>query len=296
MEYNKLPLSVLEQYLGSPERNRNNEIEWQCPICAEEGNDNSRDNLKYNTQKGVLYCFANPQHSKEILKRIYKDIGANRKNKEEFIDPQLGCLLLELFNKYRTNLLKLDKFKKEEFSNMLYEKRGITFDTAEDVGLGFCFGTWNWAIPSFKYSSSDDLPVVTGFEFRPFDFSKDVTKSSEFKSCLSMINAYGRETEILVIVEGYLDGYSLFQYLRECNQEQFYHIVTPSNGAQSLLKQISVINFDKYKKWYLFLDNDDVGNDVAAQVLDKYPFFEQMKLNCGCKDFNEHYLKCILNV
>ena len=32
---------------------------------------------------------------------------------------------------------------------------------------------------------------------------------------------------------------------------------------------------------------------VASQILEKYPFFNRIKLTCGCKDFNEHYMKCI---
>ncbi|MBR2526530.1 toprim domain-containing protein [bacterium] len=71
----------------------------------------------------------------------------------------------------------------------------------------------------------------------------------------------------------------------------YYHIVTPSNGVTSLLKHISKIDFDKYKKFYLFLDNDEPGNNATEKIIEKYPIFEKFTLNSDCKDFNEHYIK-----
>ena len=56
---------------------------------------------------------------------------------------------------------------------------------------------------------------------------------------------------------------------------------------------LSEIDYSRYKKFYLFIDNDDVSNNIKLQILEKYPQFEPINMNCGCKDFNEHYLKCI---
>ena len=56
------------------------------------------------------------------------------------------------------------------------------------------------------------------------------------------------------------------------------------------------INFDKYKTCYLYIDNDNAGNDIAAKLLELYPFMKRVNMTCGCKDFNEHYLKCIKNI
>ena len=110
---------------------------------------------------------------------------------------------------------------------------------------------------------------------------------------LAMINSYKPTTEALAVVEGYFDGYALYQYLQEKRQLEYYHIVTPSNGVQSLLKYISQADFTKYKKFFLYLDNDEEGNKVASKIIEKYPVFKRVKMICGCKDFNEHYLKCI---
>ena len=93
--------------------------------------------------------------------------------------------------------------------------------------------------------------------------------------------------------QGYFDGYTLWQYLDEKGQADYYHIVTPSNGVNSLFKFMSQIDFNKYKKFYLFIDNDDAGNAAVEKIMQKYPMFERIILPCGCKDFNEHYIKCL---
>lgn len=53
------------------------------------------------------------------------------------------------------------------------------------------------------------------------------------------------------------------------------------------------IDFSCYKKFYLYIDNDEAGNSMAGKILEQYPMFERIITKCGCKDFNEHYMKCI---
>ena len=64
----ELTLENLIEHLGEPVRQRGAEYEWQCPFCQ----DWHEDNLKFNENKGVLYCFANPEHSKTIIREICK--------------------------------------------------------------------------------------------------------------------------------------------------------------------------------------------------------------------------------
>ena len=144
-----------------------------------------------------------------------------------------------------------------------------------------------------KYTfTSHQIPC--GFEYRPLDLSKKgIRREKDCPTCLAQINEYTETTKILAVVEGYFDGYALFQYLTEIGQIHLYHIVTPSNGINGLLKQIDSVDFDKYKRFELFIDNDEPAQRVANQILEKYPFFNRVELTCGCKDFNEHYMKCI---
>ena len=204
-------------------------------------------------------------------------------------DPEQQKEMLQYMNKCNNDLL--NSF---DLLNKLEAVRGIHKNTVSDCGIGFdkirnCF-----VIPSFEYSITDSY--IIGHEYRPADFSKKILRSTGTPLNMCMINSYTPLTEVLAIVEGYMDGYALYQYLKELNQIQYYHIVTPCNGVGSLIKQISIINFDKYKTCYLYIDNDNAGNDIAAKLLELYPFMKRVNMTCGCKDFNEHYLKCIKNI
>ena len=49
----EITLDLLIKYLGAPERKRGAEYVWQCPYCL----DSHKDNLTFNAQKGIVYCF-----------------------------------------------------------------------------------------------------------------------------------------------------------------------------------------------------------------------------------------------
>lgn len=175
----------------------------------------------------------------------------------------------------------------------LRQKRGLTAVTVKAVKIGIDEYKKCWVIPTFQYST-ERSNIILGFEYRPLNLGKDGLKREKgTPTGLAMINSYKPTTEALVIVEGYFDGYALYQHLYKKRQLKYYHIVTPSNGVQSLLKHISQVDFAKYKKFFLYLDNDEEGNKVAAKIIDRYPMFQRILTHCGCKDFNEHYLKCI---
>lgn len=65
-QINKLTLALLTAVLGEPEKQSGDEYLWQCPLCKDTG----RDNLKFNAEKGVLWCFADESHAPQILKEI----------------------------------------------------------------------------------------------------------------------------------------------------------------------------------------------------------------------------------
>ena len=291
-----LTLDLIIEYLGQPIRKRGNEYEWQCPICK----DSRKDNLKFNPSKGVLYCFADESHARTILSGImknHKDLyskdkkaGLNRfvavnKPEENKITPEIQEKFLQYMLECNASLLNDSKVL--EF---LRKKRGITKETVSNTGMGIDKGKRHWTIPTFRYGTGE----IIGFEYRPPDLSKKgLCREKGTPTGLAEINCYTPQTEILVIVEGYFDGYALLQHLTETNQIAQYHIVTPSNGVQGLLKQMKVINFNKYKHLELFIDNDETSRPIAHKIIEQYPMFHNVELECGCKDFNEHYLKCI---
>lgn len=292
-----LTLDLVIEHLGQPIRKNGSEYEWQCPICKDRG----KDNLKFNSQKGVLYCFADESHARTILRGImrnHKDYLYS-KDKKEYVNRIVEA------EKYQEN--KITPEKQKIFLNYMFEcnasllndskvleflrnRRGITQETVSNTGMGIDKVKRHWTIPTFRYGTGE----LIGFEYRPPDLSKKgLCREKNTPTGLAEINCYTPQTEILVIVEGYFDGYALLQHLTEINQIAQYHIVTPSNGVQGLLRQIKCIDFRKYKRFELFIDNDETSRPIANKIIEQYPMFHNVELKCGCKDFNEHYLKCI---
>lgn len=292
----KLTLDLLVAYLGEPEKQSGYEFMWQCPYCRDTG----RDNLKFKSLNSTLWCYANENHSPQIL----KDIIASNRDKNFSIPTVSNNDKHERYKRFftvqkqvefRVNMKSWNEalLRSSVYLTSIRKKRGISMLTVKKVKLGIDLNKKRWAIPNFQYST-EHSKIILGFEYRPLNLGKEgLTREKGAPTGLCMINAYTPQMEILVIVEGYFDGYALFQYLNEKGVVKHYHIVTPSNGVQSLLKHISLVDFDKYKKYYLYIDNDSAGNAKANEILEKYPMFERVTTTCGCKDFNEHYLKCI---
>lgn len=293
-QINNLKLELLTEVLGEPEKQSGDEYLWQCPLCKDTG----RDNLKFNAVKGILWCFANESHAPQILKEILKKGRINLKPANA--DYNSYDRYMHIFSMQKQIEFKIYMQECNEklltidiLPSILLKKRGLNLSTARDVKLGVDMNKKRWVIPTFQYST-ERANTILGFEYRPFNFSKDgLTREKGTPTGLAMINLYKPTMEVLAVVEGYFDGYALYQHLKEQKQIQYYHIVTPSNGIQSLLKHISQVDFSKYKRFCLYVDNDEEGNKVAEKIMAQYPIFERVTTTCGCKDFNEHYMKCI---
>ena len=293
---NVLTLDILQNYLGEPESQSGDEYIWQCPLCKDTG----RDNLKFNAAKGILWCFADESHAPQLLREILKK-NKNKicfkhfNNDYENTDRYKRFFTIQKQMEFRTYMKECNEALQKSLMRVrfLRQKRGLTAVTVKAVKIGIDEYKKRWVIPTFQYST-ERSNIILGFEYRPLNLGKDGLKREKgTPTGLAMINSYKPTTEALVIVEGYFDGYALYQYLYKKRQLKYYHIVTPSNGVQSLLKHISQVDFAKYKKFFLYLDNDEEGNKVAAKIIDRYPMFQRILTHCGCKDFNEHYLNCI---
>ena len=95
------------------------------------------------------------------------------------------------------------------------------------------------------------------------------------------------------MLEGFWDGYVFWQHLHEQGQNEFYHIITPSNGVGTVIGLLKDFDFSPYKKVILYLDSDEKGIKAMNEAKKLYPFIETVIMDCGCKDFNEHYLRCL---
>lgn len=312
---NDITFDVLISYLGQPERKIGNEYVWQCPYCL----DTHRDNLKYNDNKRLIKCFANDEHATDILREIRRNLNSNKydylikplpimphpKKEETIIETKLSEE--DVNNNLLYMLECMDNLQKQEFAQeQLLSKRGIRKDIANHLGIGIDTNKQCFVFPIFSYSTDIDSAII-GFEYRPIllpnaikekrtteeiEAKKKISRKKGSLSGLAMINHKTNINNNLAIVEGFLDGYALFQYLTEIGQIGNYHIITPSNGIGVLKKQIKMIDFNNYIDVYLYADNDEKSMPIVNQILEEYPQVNHIALNC-CKDFNEHYLKCI---
>ena len=175
--------------------------------------------------------------------------------------------------------------------NYLKQSRGINKNTAL-LKLGIDTTKKCWVIPVYDDTQRDYKLI--GFEYRGLDFTnKKIWKEKGTYSCLSPINKKTCQTEIMIVLEGFWDAYCFYQYLTEKGQAQYYHIFTPSNGVGSVIGRMKTFNFTSYKKVILYLDSDEKGIKAMEKIKKCFPFVETIVMDCGCKDFNEHYIKCI---
>ena len=293
-----IELNTLQEYLGQQGKIQGREVVFACNKCRENGLDSRGDNLKFHLDKKILYCFSNPYHSREILKDIAKIYGYKTNNRHENIIAYDKYAKVLKPSKQAEFQSYMEKCNEELLATVpaleyLEEKRGINKKTVESTFIGVDIIKKRWVIPNFKYNTNGKNEIIN-FEYRNLGFQKDsIRKEKGCPNGLVQINKYTDKTNKLVVLEGPYDSLVFYQYLTEIEKIEDYHIVTTSNGVNSLLNYISDINFTKYEKFNLYIDNDEVSRPIASEIISRYPFFNDIVPNCNCKDFNQHYLECI---
>lgn len=308
-----ITLNDIQEYLGQTGKKEGDEIVFQCGVCALSGQDKSRNNLKWNTKKNVLYCFKDSEHSKIILSEIMKkkheakrmenkEIPAYIKNQEKYLyymelcnSALLGTLTKDWIdavneqdmfedNEYNfyLDLIKTDKAQKAQ--SYLKEQRGINTSTISKTGLGFDFYARKWVIPIFDMSCN-----LIGFEYRLADFkNKKIWREKGTPSCLARVWGNGRKA---IVQEGFLDSMCALQMAK--NKEEL-SIFSTSAGVSALPKVISQLQFNKYDSITLILDTDEPADKVTKEIIEKYPFIKdgrQFLIDSNCKDVNQYMLK-----
>lgn len=316
----ELTLNDIQEYLGQTGKKEGDEIVFQCGVCALSGQDKSKNNLKWNTKKNVLYCFKDSEHSRILLSEIMKkkheakrmenkEIPAYIKNQEKYLyymelcnSALLGTLTKDwvdavneqdMFedNEYNfyLDLIKTDKPQKARA--YLKEQRGINTSTIEQTGLGFDFKARKWVIPIFDMSCN-----LVGFRYRGASFSEKKVWT-EKGTPKTLARFYGADTaKTCFCAEGEFDAIILVQWLLENNQKDFM-VVSPSNGASSLLSVMPQLQLNKFEQIKLIMDNDASGDKATNEIIEKYPmvidardFLKSSNIN----DINDFYLKKVL--
>src|SRR5208283_3367486 len=143
-----------------------------------------------------------------------------------------------------------------------------------------------WVLPIIDANNH----TLIGFEYRKNNFSifydniKCMKEPGSY-SCLSEINP-GFNSKKQIILEGFLDAYLFLQHYGH----EKYHILTPSMGVHSILP---LMDSWYNKNLFLYLDSDKAGIEVMNKCKEKYQDIQIKTLQCGCKDFGDHYLKCL---
>lgn len=313
----ELTLNDITDHLGQPRTKIGTELIWQCPICM----DKSKDNLHYNPNKNVLWCFANEEHSKVILSEIMKkkhegnkmsnvEIPKYVKCQEQYLMYQILCndaLLGNLQkgmldhlndlgmledNEYDFYLDLINSDKPQKAREYLKEQRGINTSTIEQTGLGFDFYARKWVIPIFDMTCN-----LVGFRYRGADF-KQKKVWTEKGTPKTLARFYGADTaKTCYIGEGEWDCLVLVQWLLENNQEDFM-VVSPSNGASSLLSVMPQLQLNKFEQIKLIMDNDNAGDKATEEVLKTYPMVVDGRgflKQSGINDINDFYLRKVVN-
>lgn len=316
----ELTLNNIQEYLGQTGKKEGDEIVFQCGVCALSGQDKSRNNLKWNTKKNVLYCFKDSEHSKIIMSEIMKkkheakrmenkEIPAYIKNQEKYLyymelcnSALLGTLTKDWIDavneqdmfeqgEYNFYLDLINTDKPQKAQSYLKQQRGINTSTIEQTGLGFDFKARKWVIPIFDMSCN-----LVGFRYRGALFSEKKVWT-EKGTPKTLARFYGADTaKTCYCAEGEFDAIILVQWLLENNQKDFM-VVSPSNGASSLLSVMPQLQLNKFEQIKLIMDNDASGDKATNEIIEKYSMIIDARdflKSSNINDINDFYLKKVL--
>ena len=288
-----ITLDEVINILGEPRTKIGGEYVWMCPYCQ----DSHKDNMRFNPEKGLLWCFADPDHSKEIVKEIYA------KRKEENYQSNYVPKKVEIKNvipKWELNKQEYVEYmlitgdilqENKELLDYVYKKRGLTKETIGLVGWGFDDTENCFIIPIFSLKHD----CITDFELREKSVNKKIRRVGG--GCSTIAQVYGcKKAKTLYIVEGMIDGTVLLQWCLEKGQTDFT-IYSCSNGVASLYNCLSEICFADFKEVKLILDNDEEGDRQTQKIIETYPFIidkREFLKNKGVKDICEYYNKYVL--
>ncbi len=292
-------LDELIDYLGMPTKKRRDRYHWQCPGCQ----DKKQDNLVFTPSKGIVKtwcCEYSRELCGELLKirhaknrEFYKPAYVAQREEKIPTEPQKPVVTEDkhLENKEYFEECRDELLNNPSWLSYLEKQRGITKDTAY-LGIGMDKQKKCWVLPVYDIIRGNQW--IIGFEYRGLYFNnKTIWKATGTYSCISPVNTKTEQTEIMIVLEGLWDALCFYQHLLERGQAHFYHIFSPSNGVASVLNCLKSFDFTPYKQVVLYLDSDEKGKKAMEEAKNHFHYIKTIVMDCGCKDFNEHYLKCI---
>lgn len=265
---------------------------FRCPICANEGHDKKGDNLVYNADKKIVKCFANEYHSLDVLALINEKCPTKREpvRQEQVKTTPIWEIRQEQYIEY-LSLTQEKLLNNKELLYYLYKKRGLKKLVIDLCGIGFDDTENCFTIPIFSLAHD----CITDFELRTKSEEKQIRRIGG--GCATIAKIWGVDkAKELYIVEGFIDGITLAQWLLESKRDSFT-IYSCSNGVGSLFNCLKEIDFSNFGDVKLILDNDESGDLATKQIIDKYKFIQDSRnflVVSGCKDINEYYLRKVV--
>jgi hypothetical protein len=280
------------KYFGEPTKMDSKTYTYVCPLCREEGNDNSGDNLKIKVINQLITCFASKKHT-EILRNKYKSIN---------ISLNIKCKTSPIeFNedkiKFNTRYLKQCQKCLNESYNYLISHRGFNVSILKELGLGIDLKKKVWVFPVYHHLTNK----VIGFEYRdikmlPRKKGGIMWHEEGTFSCLAQLTkkpklSYSGEKKILLIMEGFIDAYSVYHHCKEKEYFNKLHICTPSCGVQTIPELINQVKPKSYCQIRVCLDKGTEEVKKKIKECNQPVFFEELPE--GYKDFGEWFTRNI---
>ena len=245
-------ISEVEKYLGYELKKVGiNQYQGECPYCVEEGHDRHGDNLNFNPDKG-FFCGActNNEHGKKLAQEIIKSKNSNKVIFKKLSKTKYDTGSTE---KYSSNLLNNNKMLE-----LVKENTGLTEETIKECKIGYDVENDVFLIPMIALDNT-----VTGYEIRTpknhkgkFKFiSKTKGYADNPEKCLSKIN-HPSNPQNAFICAGYKDGYTVYEYLKMFNLQDFYQILTNTNGEGNTVKTLKP-HIDYLKQFEKIIDSLD---------------------------------------
>ncbi|MND76375.1 DNA primase [compost metagenome] len=275
----------------------------QCPKCAEEGRDNSGDNLMVygedtdGRHKGA-HCFGGCCNGKGFTipsEEWLEEHGVNEEEQEyELVGAEFNAVIHE----------KLKEITSKDSKGY----RGIRKDTTAAFGVLHEFDTQTGEVSSQYYpatmaAENDHGFTLTGYKRRihPKDFSKPLGETGQDCHMFGQFKFLRERGKFVLIVGGEVDQLSAFQMLKDSNdrynaknntQYSPIPVVSPTIGESGAHKQVvkQYEWFNRFEKVVICMDNDEAGRKAAEKLAKALPKGKAYIMEMTLKDPNE-YLK-----
>lgn len=303
-----IELNDIINILGQPTRKAGHQYYFRCPACKNRGGDKSGDNLLFNSNKGLLKCFACDDGAREVLRLINqnKNRGKTTDTNHQVVSQRIGESQSQyFFVKNADNLIKYweesinELLQYRDYCKELYLRHSIESDIACDLGVGLDLN------PNFPNLGPSIGPcfifpmimprygTITGFELRQIGDKKLIRRSPAIPNGLCKVWGLDRfidDVKHAIVVEGFKDACNLYSLLKRGGKKLYeWFIYTCPHGVGSLPQCISDIDWLQFNGCYLILDNDQAGDSATDKIIQNYPFFKDKRnLLKGYKDITDY--------